>query len=1303
MTEANGNSKRVASVRRRVSVVVALVITTVLVVVIHHQSQILPRRVADYVNEHYLAGTPFEFTLDGISGSLVHHIVLKNPVLRFRSQDASYNVFRADEVSVTYELMPIFAFRLIVHDVELKDVAIHLRQDAQGRMVLPVPQHDEPNPKKRGVVSPVVDVRRFNINGLEMTFGGNQQQLAVRDVHLAGACKYQDGIGRLEVENGNAYLIDSQKTIQSVRLAARTDGSSLFLDDFAIRLNESFVLANGEFRHGRFQGVDLVLNPISLSELHELGIAPDLDGTFSGRLSIAGTPDSLGVSGSLSGTGLGVELSGLDFEGKASPKGIDLRHVKGRVFGSLLDGSFKVDLPSENFVYDGTVKDLDFSRGFIPDSDLPPMSLSGHVRVEHDKKAKTYAWSAALDHGVVDGYESFGVVGDGIWHDGTGLAVRHIALSRPGYRIDGNGDVTPEGVADMVFRVDGTDLGYFWDHFKLPHVEGALSLTGRLQGPIDDFQVNLNGRATGVRYEFMTVDTAMVQAEARDVGAPAPTVTVSLSGNHGSIWGQRLDAPVVLIDVDTAMVRVHSARAVRGDTTIVVDLDVHPQGKRSRITIRHAEIETPGDSWETDAPSVILADDAGAVIDTVRFSSGRGEFGAAGSYRVRDRTLAMDFWGRDVDLSVLHDAVRSSIPLHGVGDFQLRVDGSQDNPRVSLGLDVRRGVIDSVAFDELNAKASFDGNVYRLDNLRLVADHDSATARGQWTNGVSPVRLLRGEHPPNTWNGALAASATLRHFSIARIFTAMHRTPTVSADLTGTMVVSGTLAAPVIRAAGTVAPGGGPQRELPPATVDAEYRDGTLHVVGVHVEDLINADISGHFPLTISFRDGVKLETDRPMDFRLDVSPHGSDLSQMGRYLPIVSSMRGEISGTVTGKGTPAVPVVSGGLSLAKGQLRLVGMQESFRDLSAHVDFADDVVRLTSLTAKSGDKGTVSGTGWARVSNYKAADYRADLTLHEFRVTSIPDVDVVLDGVVTARLQDWREGQKLPFVTGALDVREATIQLELGPDNGTGSALTLPTDEPGWICSVDISAPKNVWVKNPDLNVELAGDVILKRDERGMYFRGDMSVLRGSYRLYANKFTITSGSMDFSAAETLRPAMVIEAYTPYHTPGEADRNIYLSLNWPYDKKEPQISLTFDDPGYSEADIWRLLGGAGNVAATTAGVATNALERIINSQMTGGFTVDVEQRQFEETTGTGAKTVEQETLVGLGRYLWEDVYLQYKRGLSLGAEQEVNVEYRLSNKFLLRSQFIYNSRRNIAGIAGQNTDEFNLDLKYRFEY
>jgi hypothetical protein len=137
--ENQARPERRQSKVRAISAVIAVVITVALTVVLYRESQILPQRVSDYVNSHYLAGTPFHFSIDGISGTLVRRITLRNPVLRYDSQEASYNVFRADKISVTYQFIPVFAFRLLVDDVQLDNVAIHLRQDPEGRLILPAP------------------------------------------------------------------------------------------------------------------------------------------------------------------------------------------------------------------------------------------------------------------------------------------------------------------------------------------------------------------------------------------------------------------------------------------------------------------------------------------------------------------------------------------------------------------------------------------------------------------------------------------------------------------------------------------------------------------------------------------------------------------------------------------------------------------------------------------------------------------------------------------------------------------------------------------------------------------------------------------------------------------------------------------------------------------------------------------------------------------------------------------------------------------------------------------------------------
>ena len=73
------------------------------------------------------------------------------------------------------------------------------------------------------------------------------------------------------------------------------------------------------------------------------------------------------------------------------------------------------------------------------------------------------------------------------------------------------------------------------------------------------------------------------------------------------------------------------------------------------------------------------------------------------------------------------------------------------------------------------------------------------------------------------------------------------------------------------------------------------------------------------------------------------------------------------------------------------------------------------------------------------------------------------------------------------------------------------------------------------------------------------------------------------------------------------------------------------------------------------------------------------------------------------MIGVGKYLWEDVYLRYRQGLTLETEREVEVEYRISNMFLIRSQIIRHSNRRYFGSVRQTADEYNLDVKFRWEY
>jgi autotransporter translocation and assembly factor TamB len=371
----------------------------------------------------------------------------------------------------------------------------------------------------------------------------------------------------------------------------------------------------------------------------------------------------------------------------------------------------------------------------------------------------------------------------------------------------------------------------------------------------------------------------------------------------------------------------------------------------------------------------------------------------------------------------------------------------------------------------------------------------------------------------------------------------------------------------------------------------------------------------------------------------------------------------------------------------------LADLDETYTDIGASLELHDNVIELPSIRGKSRGEQAFTGAGSVEFDGFRPSDYRLDISFSDFWVTRQPDFEAQFSGAlaVTTYQEDDR---RIPNITGRLSVKQADIVYTF-ESGGRRPTVTMPTASPGWLCSIDVDAHKNLWVRNPDMYVELGGQLIVKRDNDGLYLRGDLSALRGSYNVYNNKFQVVEGTIDFSAAEGIRPEVYINAYTPHRVADGQESRIYLTLRWPRDKIEPEIELSSDEPGYYQSDLWRMLGGT-DIAG---GLAANTLEKLLNQQMSG-MTVYVDRQATGRLRGGSP---EQQMMIGVGKYLFEDLYLTYRQGITYTADQVVEAEYRLRNMIYIRSGIIRHSNPRYAGSILRNTDEYNLDVKFRWEY
>lgn len=1282
--------------RRRLSYAVAVVASLVIAFLVFTKGRFLPNRVSTYVNEHYLEGSPFEFQCGRIAGDFVNHVVIHDAVLRYHAPAASFNVFRADEISVDYRLLDVLKFNLVVEDLQMKNVGVQIRRDEDGALVLP-PATAAGGATAGAESAGSIDVRKFEIDGLHVLFGDGERELAVRNVNLAGSFRLDEGgVGRLEIDHGTAFLANTETSVSSIRVDVEHDAGEIRLNDFVARLDESFVMATGGYGGGVLKRVQLVFNPISLDEVHSLGLIPDLSGQFGGNVIVSGPFDSLGVSGTLTGTGLGLALGAMSFEGTVAGGEIDIARLDGQVFGARLQGSFNYVLgDQQDWVFDGDCLGLDITHGFLADQGLPSTNFNGKLRLEHDAGLSSYTFDAEFDSAVVARYRTEETVLRGMWTRQAGLILDEWSMNRPGYTASISGDIPSPDSSDLLFRLDGHDLAYLWDFIGVPRIGGEVSVSGRAVGAVDDLQINLNGDVTGVRFLFAGIDSGRVQADVRGVGGPAPAARVDIAGRRLSIGARSFDLPHVRLDVADGVTAVRDITFSRGDTTFTAELDVTAgEDSSTTVVVNHAAITHPAESWRITGPARVRYAAGEIEVDSLELSSAAGRVGVSGSYSEPRSAVDIVGWGSNVDLAIVAEATGLPIALTGTGHVRVEARGAIDEPTVEVELDLTGGRVDSLVFDRMSVFAEYRDGQYRLRRLDLVENADSLEVVGWWRPDVSPLALARGEVD---WNAALsspfAATLTGRSYPIASLARKLHRSTRLGGAIDGSIEFTGSPAAPQIDLSLAVAPRPGATFALPPTQIDAAYADRVLVISRMALRGDVDADVSGRVPVRVSLVDGVQVEREAPMELDVQIrQPEG--VVELGPYWSVVNTWSGGFHGDVTVRGTINQPRFGGELAMDDAVVQIAGMVERMENVSARVTFVDNVVQLSSLTAESSGGGSLRAGGSVTLDGWRPSTYRVDLFLRDLWLRSIPNIESRQDGQLTVASLTWSDGRRIPNVTGALNVREATVEGILEDRSGTPATITLPTDSPGWVCSIDIDAEKNVWLRDPDYRVELGGTLILKRDDAGLYLRGDLNVLRGQYTVYGNKFRIIDGTLDFSTA-SLRPEIHINAYTPHRTEGGFERRIYLNLDWPRDKKEAELTLSYDEPGYYESDIWRMLGGS-----VAEGLAANTLERVLNEQMSD-ITVEVEQRQTERRSRRG--TPEQEMTIGVGKYLWEDVYLRYRQGLTLTTSREVEVEYRLSNMFLIRSELIRHARRSYVGANRQSLDEFNLDIRLRWEF
>ncbi|HWN80460.1 MAG TPA: translocation/assembly module TamB domain-containing protein, partial [Candidatus Udaeobacter sp.] len=284
---------------------------------------------------------------------------------------------------------------------------------------------------------------------------------------------------------------------------------------------------------------------------------------------------------------------------------------------------------------------------------------------------------------------------------------------------------------------------------------------------------------------------------------------------------------------------------------------------------------------------------------------------------------------------------------------------------------------------------------------------------------------------------------------------------------------------------------------------------------------------------------------------------------------------------TVLGRlsGTRAAPDVTGRLSLADGEIKWKPLGLELDSLAVSAELAEQELRLHSASGRT-KKGHVRMQGALPLTGDPEAGVKleAEVTGLSIRtpeaVKAAGDAKLTVSGTIAE-----------PVLEGKLTITEASIPL---PEKGRKEMVKIPPDDP-WLkgtrvapgsrppltgqklpiaLNVTIDVPRNLWLRNDDINVEIGGTLKLTTPDGSLRVEGDLKTREGSVRMLNRRFQVTKGTVNFFGTRTLLPTIDIEAETQV-------RDNLVKIHLTGTVEEPKLDFA-SEPSHTESDIVSLL-------------------------------------------------------------------------------------------------------------------------------
>lgn len=1001
-----------------------------------------------------------------------------------------------------------------------------------------------------------------------------------------------------------------------------------------VELEESYVNVNGVIRLDEgvlFQGLEIRAAPLALAH-----VAPwterklPLDGWLSGNLRLDGRPAALSTIGrvTLVPTGHGGRATTADVRGTlhlAGDRGVTnlrlaLDPLNLSLVGALqpalaLQGPGSARVEASGRLSSGVRLSADVRHGDAESGDSRVL-VQGTVRRERGGRWDVDIESefAPLDFRLVSQVMPR-VSGRGSLTGWVSAEGSLADLFVSGELASDGGRLTVEALLDLERAGYGYRLDASVEELDLagavPSLPGPFRWTGRLQVEgrgvaADSAEATGSLWARGSRVAGLQVDT--VAASFHLAGG---TLTVdSLTGRVGGFQVDGAGNVGLAEDASGELRLAFSTGNLMGIRPLLMGETVMARDTLSVIERQLLRLEG------VDADTLpLLAEVAmsGTLDGDLVLSGSLSRLGLKGGVRLRDGVYGAERvgfadvhldghdlmgQGRRLDVAVeAHDVMafgRAFSSLEGIigvdgrsGDAELKAEQSTGDRYAAAG---------TFAFDGhgggevgvLRAMLDVDSMAWNLAKPTVIAwdsvsvtMHDVEIARA----GGDPMRITADG--TLAWGGTSDLRVTgegVRLDLLARIAQWQGTEPGGRADLT--LAVTGEAEDPAIDVEIRVRDPRWGDLALTDLSARVRYADRAAEVdVTALEEDRRVFRAVGTVPVDLALRTQGGRVLDRPMDLRVEAD--SLDAALVLSTIEALEDVEGMVSGDFRVRGTLNRPEPSGVLTLDGAGWSIEALGVRHTGVSGTLTLNPDRSLDVAVDVRAVGSSSVRG----KIVLDPLADARLDLTVafQGFQAVSRRDMAGLMSGEVRL-LGSYRA----PRVEGALTVDQGTLFLEEFVRSAEVVDLTDPrifqvVDTTALASrplldgirnpflqtlrvDVDLSVPRDTWLRSEQMNVEIGGDLLVRYDRvsRDVVMVGELQALRGSYTVLGRRFDVEGGTVGFIGTPGVNPRLAIQAVSRIRRVEGDPLDVTATVEGTL--VQPRVTLSSQDQGIAESDL-----------------------------------------------------------------------------------------------------------------------------------